>query len=81
MVKVKGISNQRERKNFLFFSCPLNLTCLKKSGHFFVLVLVLVLVLSAGDTASHGRKSRRRLLLKRWGASNHAPMMRVETIS
>lgn len=82
MVKVKGISNQRERKNFLFFFMSFEPYVFeKKWSFFFVLILVLVLVLSAGDTASHGRKSRGRLLLKRWGASNHAPMMRVETIS
>lgn len=80
MVKVKGISNQRERKNFLFFFMSFEPYVFEKKWAFF-LVEVLVLVLSAGDTASHGRKSRGRLLLKRWGASNHAPMMRVETIS
>ena len=61
MVKVKGISNQRERerKTYFFFMSFEPYVFEKKWAFFWVLVLVL----SAGDTESNGRKSKERLLL------------------
>ena len=61
MVKVKGISNQRERETYFFFMSFEPYVFEKKWAFFWVLVLVLVL--SAGDTESNGRKSKGRLLL------------------
>lgn len=64
VVKVKGISNQRKRErereklSFLFMSFEPYV--FEKKWAFF---WVLVLVLSAGDTDSHGRKRKERLLL------------------
>ena len=63
MVKVKGISNQREReRETYFFFMSFEPYVFEKKWAFFW-VLVLVLVLSAGDTESNGRKSKQRLLL------------------